>query len=320
MRSTIVFIFALCVAAIGGCKKDSAATTVKPAAVETVAKPLPAQPPKVRRVVGSIDDSSATLLRYLPLDSSAVMGFNWKQARESEFVRSFDDKLLEAMPKMDGSSAKCGLDPLTEIHSFALGLGPDPTNTDAFVMAVSGDFTRESFEACLLATGGTVEGNRYSGTTNVHWPLGNVIVFANGLSSEELALVPSASAWDNAKLMVLVDEIDLHATFWIAGMVPPSLASSFGAMGTAPWGGYTAIDIGVGMRATVGLEFASEEEAKSMMTMINMGLGMAKGQPSIGELLDNVTVDIVGQAVVVFGEFTSAELEQMQKMIEKSGF
>jgi hypothetical protein len=301
-----------------GCKKDSASTTVKPTTVETVAPETRAKPAKRSRLVGSIDNSAATLLRYLPRDSSIVMGLNWRQARENEFVRSFDDQLLAAIPQLDGSKAKCGLDPLTDIHSLAVSMGPDPSNSNTMVMAMSGDFTREALEKCVRANGGTVEGSRYSGTTNVYWPMANVVIFSTGQSSEQLALAPSASAWDNDKLMVLVDEVDLQSSFWLAGMVPRFLASSMASMGTAPWGGYSAIDFGVGMRATVGLEFANEDEAKAMLTMLEAGLTMAKGTPTIGELLESVTSGVVGQAVVIVGDFTAEELVQMQMMLKQT--
>lgn len=317
--SVILLAAAFCLTLPPGCKKDAPATTVKPAIAETVAEPPAAKkaPPRIR---GSVDTSSATMLRYLPRDSSFVMGLNWQQARQHEFVRSFDDKFIDAIPELAGIQAKCGLDPLTAIHSVALALGPDPTITESGVMAISGAFTREEVENCVVAHGGIVEGDRYNGESNVYWPSPNVVVISTGHTSEQLALAPSASAWDNDKLMVLVDELDLHASFWAAGMVPPSLASSFGAMGKAPWGGYATADLGVGMRATLGLEFANEDEAKSMMTMFNTGLTMLKGQPPVGELLNHVTVGVVGQAVVVVGDFTADELVQMQMMLKQAGF
>lgn len=312
---SVLLVSALGTALLGSCSKKEASTTVSSSPSEAV----PVAVSKAPKVARKADDSSGTLLRFLPRDSSAVVGLNWSKARKNEIVRSFDAKILEAVPKMADAESKCGLDPLTAVHSMAVGLGADPSNDDAMVVALSGAFTRLEFEACVRAYEGKVDGNRYSDSVNVYWPLSNVVVFSAGVSSEQLALAPSASAWDNDKLMVLVDELDLHATLWVAGMVPASLSSTFGSLGAAPWGGYLTLDLKTGLQASMGLEFEDAEQAQAMMKTVDMGLTMLKGQPPMDELLDSVTTGVADLALVVVGQWTAAELEQMQMMLKQAG-
>jgi hypothetical protein len=316
----VVLAAVLGLASGAGCKKDAKATTASGSPEQTLAKPpADAAVPSKRALHRKFDDSSAALLRYLPRDSSVVLGINWRKARKSEVVRSYDDKIAKGAPALAEIKAKCGMDPISDVHSVAIGLGPDPANDDGMVIAVSGNFTRASVEDCVRAQGGKVEGNRYDDEINVYWPSASVIILSKGQSSEQLALAPSASAWDNDKLMVLVDELDLHACLWIAGLVPGSLAATFTSMGGAPWGGYASVDIETGMSATLGLEYAEESEAKSAMTMFSMGLDMGKGQPQLSSLLDSVTIGVVGTAVVVVGDFAAAQVSQMQMLLRQLG-
>ncbi len=309
---------AIALGAVAACHKAPATTTiVTPAPVQVVSKPKPvvAKKPVVKRVLRKADDSSATLLRYLPRDSAVVLGINWTKARESSFVRSFDPMIEKAFPGIGTAQSSCGFDALTVVHSVAIALGDDPTNDDKTVIAVSGDFDRQSIEACIVTHGGKVEGNRYDSETNSYWPSEHIVVIAKGFSSEELSLTPSASAWDNDKLMQLVDSVDLHAVLWIAGTVPPSAASTFSQMGGTPWGGHATVDMLDGMRFSLGFEFDDASQADGMKTMLEMGLSMGKSQAQFKELIEAITLERIDLAVLASGFFSEAQLKELQSLL-----
>jgi hypothetical protein len=303
------------VATPAACKKDAAKTT---AAADTLdAKPATASgtPLKATRRKPEVV-TSASLLRYLPRDSSIVLGVNWDKARASEFVRGFERKLPDVIPELGAIKASCGLDPVTDIESFALSLGKDPKDTRGMVTAIHGNFGREQVEDCIRQSGGTVQGTRYDGTS-VFWPTPDTVVFSNGLSSEQLALAPAASAWDNDQLMVLVDEVDLRAEMWGAGMLPPDVAANFGSMGPAPFGVHLTVRIASGMNATLGMEFRTLEDAEAVANMVAMGLQMAKSNADAQGLLDDVSSGVVDQAVVISAQFSAEQLKTIQAMLQK---
>ena len=276
-------LFVLALASVVACKKDSATATP---ASESAATPqvqvelVSAQPAPARQVAPKVDPSAGTLLRYLPRGSSIVVGLNWTKARGSSFVSSLERDLAAQIPEIARIKAHCGMDPIVDVQSLALALGQDPEDPNALVVAVYGDFQRDEIEDCIRRLGGTVEGARYNGTTNVFWPAADTVVLSRGVSSEELAMTHSVSAWDHEELMVLVDEIDLHAELWAAGLLPPEVAGAFGTLGAAPIGAHLTVNVASGLRATLGLEFASEEDAERVSKMVAQGIEMAKAQSS----------------------------------------
>jgi hypothetical protein len=308
------------VAVFSGCRKDLAPVTVATAPPEPVVLPEVPKAPVMARVTRPIDNSAGTLLRYLPRDSGVVIGVNWSRARQSEFVTGYDDEIRKAFPDMELAKSKCGFEPLTVVHSAALAMGPDPAVLDDVVLVVSGDFDRASLEACVITQGGKVEGDRYNGTTNVYWPASNVIVISNVKSSEELGLIPSASVWDSDKLMELVDPLDLHAVFWMAGTIPASAASTLPMMGTLPWGGHAKVDITTELDFDIGLQFTEPKEAKEMLTMLNMGMQMGLQQPQVSGLLKVITMEAVDRSVVIRGLFSGSQLTEIRDLIRKFAF
>jgi hypothetical protein len=294
------------------CKKDAARTTAAEPVESKPATPVGKPPIAIPR---KVEVTSASLLRYLPRDSSMVFGVNWKKARQSEFVRSFDQSLVDVVQGIDGIQ-NCGLDPVTDIKSFAMSLGKDPKDDSGVVTAIHGNFDRQQVEDCIRQQGGIVEATRYDNTFHVFWPDPNTVVFSKGVSSELLSLAPSASAWDNDQLMMLVDEVDLHAEMWGAGMLPPDLASSFGSMGTPPFGLYFTVKVSIGMHAELGLEFRTLEEAEAMEKMVTMGLQMGKANADLQGIFSSVTSGLVGKAVVISAKFTDEQLKLLKASLQ----
>ncbi len=270
---------------------------------------------------GSSKGASSGMLSMLPKDSAGVIGISWAKARKSALFKQYESKIMENIPGEVGKiKSECGIDLLADINTIVVGGNED---SDKAVIAVRGNFDQAKVEGCVVKMGGTSENGIYTvegEVTNAHWVGKDTVLLSEGLSPDKIKAAASAgSVKDNAKLMGLIKKIDTDATIWAVGEVPGELGGMMGMMGEVPHSVFLSLSVTSSIKAKVGLVFDSSDDASKTKTAIGMGLAMAKGQPEakdFKELLDSVSTEVDGKAVVIKAKVTDTQLAQLQDMAE----
>lgn len=263
---------------------------------------------------------SSDMLSYLPKDSSAVVGVGWSKATKSELFKKYQDKVLaKAGDELAEMKEKCGIDMIADMSNIVVAVGANPQDEDAIVAGIKGKFDQKKIEECVTKMGGKVEGTVYTDDKgeplNAFWASSDTVILSKGLTADEIkALVSGGSVKDNKDLMELIGKVDSGAAFWLAGMVPAELAGQMGPMGTPPKAGYLSLNVTSGIDAKVGLLFNSEDEAKGLSTMIDMGINMGKQQPGMKEILDGVSSSQSGNTITIKAKVSGEQLTKLETM------
>jgi hypothetical protein len=268
---------------------------------------------------GGASGSSSDMLSYMPKDSTVVVGIAWSKATSSALFKKYQDKLLaNAGDEMKEMKEKCGIDMIADMGNIVVAVG-DFKNPDNAVIGVKGKFDQKKIEECVTKMGGKVEGSVYTDdkgdAMNAFWASSDTVLISKGLTADKIkASAAGGSVKDNKDIMALIAKVDSGATLWVAGMVPAEAASQMGPMGTPPKSGYLSLNVDSGVGAQVGMIFNSEDDAKGLSTMIEMGINMGKQQPGMKEILDSVTSTQTGDTITIKAKVTGEQLTQLEGM------
>lgn len=87
-----------------------------------------------------------------------------------------------------------------------------------------------------------------------------------------------------------------------------------GGMGQPPKSGYIGVNLDSAIAAKVGMIFNTEDEAKGMFTMIEMGLNMGKQQEGMKGILDAVRPTHSGETVTIDAKLTGVQVDQLMSL------
>jgi hypothetical protein len=298
-----------------GCQRE---TKKENSAKDTTVSPK--EQPAIGNPIGGIRGPAAEMLGYLPQDSSVIVGFSATKATKSRLFEKYQDKILAgAAQDMAEVKEKCGIDMMADMREVVVAVGKDIQNPDSAVIAVKGNYDRKKIEGCIVKMGGKIEGTVMTSpngkVSNMFWVANDTILISEGRTSDELKGVKEAgNVTQNKELMELVRKVDSNATFWVAGTIPPEVAGVMGGAGTPPNSGYLGVNLGDAIGAKAGMIFNTEDEAKGMSTMIEMGLNMGKQQPEMKGILDAVNSTLSGSTVTINAKLTAAQVDQMMSM------
>lgn len=268
---------------------------------------------------------SADMLSYMPTESSVVVGFSVTKATKSELFKKYQDKVLaDAGDKISEMKEKCGIDMMTDMKNVVVSMGKDMQDEKGMVIGIKGNFDQKKIEECVTKMGGTMEGTVMTSAegkkTNMFWAASDTVVLSPGITADALkAHKDGKSVKENKELMALIGKVDSSATVWIAGMVPAE-AGGMLPMGTPPKSGYLSLNVDSGIDAKVGLNFGSEDEAKGMSTMIEMGLTQGKQMPGMKDILGNVSATQSGSSIVITAKVSGDQLKTLEGMAGGMGF
>jgi len=270
---------------------------------------------------GGASGASADMLSMLPKDSAGVVGISWAKARSSALFKQYESKLMDNVPgEVAKIKSECGIDLLADINTVVVA---GNTDSDKSIVAVKGNFDQTKVEACIVKMGGTNSGGVYTvegEVTNAYWSGKDTVLLSEGLSPDTMkAAASGGSVKDNSKLMGLIGKIDTSATIWAVGEVPAEAGGMMGMMGKVPHSAYVSLGITSGIKAKIGLVFDSSDDASATNGALGMGLAMAKGQPEakqFKEILDSVSTEVSGKAVVIKAKISDKQLAQLQDMAE----
>jgi hypothetical protein len=269
---------------------------------------------------GGASGSSSDMLSYMPKDSSIVVGLSWSKATGSELFKKFQDKILaDAKDELAEMKEKCGIDMVADMSNVVVAVGKNMQNPDDAVIGIKGKFDQKKIEECVTKMGGKVEGTVYTDdkgeAMNAFWASSDTVLISKGLTADKIkASASGASVKDNKELMELIGKVDSGATLWVAGTIPPEAAGMMGPMGTPPKSAYLSLNVTSGLDAKVGMIFNSEDDAKGLSTMIEMGLNMGKQQPGMKEILDNVSSKQSGANITINAKITGEQLTKLEGM------
>ena len=276
---------------------------------------------------GGASGSSSDMLSYMPTDSSIVVGFSVTKATKSELFKKYQDKIMaDAGKEMAEMKEKCGIDMMTDMSNVVIAMGKNMQDPDSAVIGVKGNFDQKKIEECVTKMGGKVEGTVMTSpdgdTMNTFWASSDTVLISKGLTSDAIkAHKDGKSVKENKDLMELIGKVDSSATLWVAGTIPPEAGGMMGAMGgTPPKSGYLTLNVDSGLDAKVGMIFNSEDEAKGMSTMIEMGINMGKQQEGMKDILGNVSSSQSGNNITIKAKITGAQLTALEGMAGGMGF
>ncbi len=269
---------------------------------------------------GGASGSSADMLSYMPTDTSVVISISAKQATGSALFKKYQKKIMEnAGSDLADFKEKCAIDAMTDVHNIVIGFASMQKPDDA-VVAVKGNFDKKKAEECVTKMGGKVDGSTITSpdgdTMNVVWAASDTLVFSKGRTAEQLqAAGKGANVKSNKELSELIGKADSSATIWVAGMIPAELAGNMPPMmGTPPKAGFLSLTVDSGVSAKVGMIFASDDEAKAMATVVEMGLSMGKQQEGMKEILDGVKAEPSGKVLTIKAKATGDQVAKLEAL------
>ncbi len=275
---------------------------------------------------GGASGSSSDMISYMPMDSSLIVGISVEKARSSALFKKYQEMIMsKAGEGLESVKEKCGIDVLTVVNTVVLALAKDPNNPDASVFGIKGNFDKKKVEECVTKLGGKVEGSTFVGpngkTLHVFWASSDTILISKELTADKIkASKDGASVKQNKDLMGLIGKVDSKATLWIAaGTLPPDISGMMGGMGnTPPKSGFVSLNIDGGVDLKVGLIFNSDDEAKAMATMIDLGINMGKGQPGMKDALEAVSSTQDGKTIVITAKISSEQISGLEGMAKNA--
>jgi hypothetical protein len=270
---------------------------------------------------GGASGSSGDMLSYMPQDSSVIVGFSVKKATTSALFKKHQDKIMaNASKELAEMKEKCGIDMMADMNSVVIAVGQNLQNPDDAVIGVKGNFNQKKIEDCVTKMGGKVEGSVMTSPDgdimNAFWAAKDTILISKGKTADAIkASKEGKSVKQNKDLMTLIGKVDSGATLWVAGTIPPEVGGMMGGMGgTPPKSGFLSLNIDSGVDAKIGMIFNTEDEAKGMSTMIEMGLNMGKQQAEMKEILDAVSTSQDGDTIIIKAKISADLMTKVEAM------
>lgn len=266
----------------------------------------------------------------IPIDSNAVVGVNWKKILGSPLGA----KMQQGVPPEVAPVVQ-------DVDSVVVGLNLQSAKSDPdFVAVVSGKLDAAKLTALMTQQaskeGSTITDEVYEGVTiksSSKTPqIGVAFVQDKALVGTKVSVKKAidlskkkGDAIDkNKPLMDLVNTVDKGKMLWAAAVIPPGMipAGGPGGMGgpMAALGSLKAIDLAIdyldSLTLDLGVVAASADDAKQIQTMANsyktlFGGAMAAKDPSIGKVLNALTIDAKNDRVVLALKLDKATVDDL---------
>lgn len=267
-------------------------------------------------------------LALLPRDSEVVLGVNVAQAMQSGLWKQFVDPMLtsgEATRRIGEFKAKCGVDPMTVVKSFSLGVKGISSGKPEGVVVVHG-MTKAKAMACLdsmkddMAKDGTelshdgdvvlIKNNR--GTQVAMTYVNDSTALAVFSEQANAASLKAAQASDQTlktsqPFLEMYKKINTGDSLWmlLSGKMLEK-AAMIGVKPTALFGSFNVTD---GLAVDMRVRFATPEEATSFMN-----LSKSQGQQA-AKMFDKFEVTTEASDVKVLVMLSSQKLKDLVKTI-----
>ncbi len=297
----------LSLVACGGPAKTASQAPEEPVAIAASIEPASESPPTPSAVVHTRQRtlSPRPILEILPADRSMIFHMSWTQIESSDIFLQHRDLILG---KFDSEirfiQDTCGLDPVRELDSATLALGPNPQNDSDMIIALTLNVGRSQVEDCVTKAGGSVQAESYlldGQTYNVFWPSDNTLLVAESMTASKMqAAFAAGRVIDQESLMTFLRKTDGHAALWGGGVIPASMTAMFGGGTTLPQGFHFSVNAWSGIDAVMGMVFKDESEAKATKTLLDMGVNMLKSQaPMAGFSEQTLHIEQIGNTIAI---------------------
>jgi hypothetical protein len=294
------------------------------------------------------DEAAATAvtgLAAVPADAEVLISFDVVRLADSQLVQRGVELVLRGNPTLAGQWSRlaqaCQIDARNQIRRVLLALAPATKEGVAQpgLMVISGELKEATLATCVKTAvgtgGGDVAAKTTRGRTIYTVTEGNRIVFF-GFGQADTVVLSSNAAWleaalgpgpklaDTGALKPLVGRADQAAPLWAAGLpgaaiTAPLVKSTAGAMKKGPQALFLSVDPSTGLRVELGVDFATEDDAKVLEQFANAQLptlAMFAQIKSLGPLVAKVAATRAGTSVTIGLSASMAEVNQLLQAID----
>ncbi len=290
-----------------------ASEAVAPAPPPTAAPSPPAR-------AGLATFSVPRVLHHLAADRSIVFHADIELAKQSPSFSILEHFLLgEYSQEMTDIETKCGFSPLQVWTTLTLAWRESPDN-DGILLALTGDVNEDQLGKCFAALG---KPETEANLKNSYWPDGDMMLYEKGSDTEALRheVDRGGSLMDNPDFTIKLGEFQApYASIWAIGILPDSMRSAAGMLGTgmvAPISFSFQVYLERGLDSTIALQFASASDASSTRQTINQFLPMLRSMapPLIQSLLKGIQIDTQDTIITVSLQLSQMEVEDLLKTL-----
>jgi hypothetical protein len=284
--------------------------------------------------------SAVTGLGAIPADAEAVMSFDVRRLADSQLVERAVALLLQRDPSLEQRWARvataCKLDLGNQIERVLVALAPATKEAPQRVlMVLMGDLPEKTISTCLRdalgAGGGKVVADKAlyqatEGSREVWFGYGraDTIVLGANRAWVEAALGKGPKLATEGALKPLLARADQAAPIWAAGRAGPvaneMLRVTQGRMKQPPQAYFVSVDPTTGLRFELGVELASEDDAKVLEELAKVQLptlAMAAQAFSLGPLVAKITPSREGPTVRLRLSLGMDEVNQLLVAIDR---
>jgi hypothetical protein len=285
--------------------------------------------------------SSVTGLGAVPADAAAVISFDVRRLADSQLVERAVALLLQREPSLgprwERLAAACKLDLGNQIERVLLAIAPATKDAPQRVLIVAmGDLPEKTVSTCvqdaLGAGGGKVVADKAlyqasEGSREVWFGYGraDTLVLGSNRAWVEAALGKGPKLATEGALKPLLARADQAAPIWAAGRPGPVgeglIRVTQGRMKQGPQALFVSLDPTTGLRFELGVELASEDDAKVLeeFTKIQLPtLAMAAQVLSLGPLVAKITPAREGSTVKLRLSLGMDEVNQLLVAIDRT--
>ena len=267
----------------------------------------------------------ADVLRFMPRESTMIMGIDLAELSAAPVIGKYRDRMIDSFPDdISQFQQRCGFDFAADLDWLMVGIN----ESGKFLVALRGNFSQNQFEECMtnVPAGETALKISVDGALQVYddgdgdqtlgfWPSAGVFVFGNNESADLLKV-----AVDQTESSVRVNELvsagDMGATFWTVGEPTPAITAGMPVQGMGDFA--VAIEVGSTVDLIADLNFDTEDKAKQAESMLQMGMGMAKGQPQMQPfkpIVDKIKISVTGLVVGISLLLTEDDIDLIENAL-----
>jgi hypothetical protein len=272
----------------------------------------------------AIADDGKAALKLAPKSTTGVISINIERVKSSPAYAAFmgmASKDPEFAKALQMAKDDFGLDLEKDISSLVIVL-PSNVVEGQFLVVANGKFDQKKISAKALAEGG--KESTVAGQTVIQGMDGDAaIAFVGSHAMMGTSAMVSAALSDGgavgAGISKLIGSVDASKDVWVALEVPaalkgldPSLADINNLAASLD------LSSGIGLKLAVGT--TSDDKAKGLVEMANMGIGQAAKDPSVAAMglaaaIGRTKVSQSGSVINVDISVNSAEVDTIQKML-----
>lgn len=287
----------------------------------------------------------------MPASIDAVLGAEVPALAHSELVDRAVTRMFLGDPglkkEIEQLFAGCGFRPEKDIRTVLVGMDVDGAavaGTERTILVASGELAEGKIASCVSKHMGQIGGaliersvggrthyqaDAPTGRQDIWFAFGSkstvVVSSTPELLAEALGKTPRLA--DDAQLAALIDRARTReAAVWAAGKLPPEvgkgLASASGGQVAAPTAIFGDLAVDKGLRAEIGLQMASPEEAKKAVSLAKRQLELLAQIAQkwhLGLLVARIQVSAAEKMLLLQIALGEAELSQVLAPIDRPG-